>query len=334
MFQTEIHHFFQSFSNEYLNLFMQFLTALGYKEFLMALIALLMFGIHFKKGFIFVQILLWTAVITFFAKYYFALPRPFHVDSSLQLLDYYDHGHGVVPFLKQGAVSFWGLLPTEVTDYYRNSGQFSYGFPSGHTSAAVTVWGGLALLFRKKWLTYLSIALIILIPFSRVYLGVHFLADIIGGYILGGIILWALYQLILKPSKLEAFLKRNTYTMDFKMALFVFCPILLIPFLPRVAATIPAFMLGFNIVFYLVASKGLPINTLNWKPVIGGSALFLFLLGGILISSKFLASSINMEGNDVVRFFRYFVGASVGMWLTTIVAYKLKWFQKSENEIG
>ena len=116
----------------------------------------------------------------------------------------------------------------DVVEHYRSQGEFSYGFPSGHTSVSVTLWGAFALLFRKKWIQYVSIALIVLIPFSRIYLGVHFLADVIGGYVLGSIILWIFYQLILKPSNLSAYLQKNTYSLDGKMLLFMLSPLFFI----------------------------------------------------------------------------------------------------------
>ncbi len=328
MFQTDIHHFLQSYSNDFLDFIMQVITALGYQEFLMVLIAFLIFGIHFKKGFLMIQILLWTGVFTFFLKSHFALPRPFHVDSTLKLLESFNHGISEIPFSKQGAATFLGLPPFEVISYYRGLGEFSYGFPSGHTSVAVTVWGGLAILFRKKWLTLLSIAMIILIPFSRVYLGVHFIADVLGGYLLGGIILFASYHLILKTSKLHPYLKKDTYQLDFKMALFVFSPLLLIPFLPHTAAAIPAFMCGFNLVFYLLSRDGLPHNVPTLQAIIGSTLLFLAIFGAMAGFTKFLMSSLDLETNKILYFLRYFVSVVAGVWFSAVLSYKLNWFEK------
>ena len=75
------------------------------------------------------------------------------------------------------------------------------GFPSGHVSYYVVFFGFLIFLAlkHKSWPSFLrlillviSIALIILISFSRIYLGAHWLSDILGGYIFGAIILSAL----------------------------------------------------------------------------------------------------------------------------------------------
>lgn len=65
----------------------------------------------------------------------------------------------------------------------------SYGWPSGHSQIAVTLWGLLAYELKNKWATFGAITIIILIAFSRMYLGVHDLGDVFAGLIIGGLIL-------------------------------------------------------------------------------------------------------------------------------------------------
>ncbi|WP_042463849.1 phosphatase PAP2 family protein [Neobacillus dielmonensis] len=70
-----------------------------------------------------------------------------------------------------------------------------YSFPSGHAMNAFTVYGILAFLLWKhqktKWrrvcLIVVSTAMILLIGMSRIYLGVHYPTDIIGGYLASGV---------------------------------------------------------------------------------------------------------------------------------------------------
>jgi membrane-associated phospholipid phosphatase len=69
------------------------------------------------------------------------------------------------------------------------------GLPSGHTQGAVVVWGFVALWVRKRWTTVLAVAVIILVSISRVYLGMHFPTDVLGAYLLGGLLLWAFVRL-------------------------------------------------------------------------------------------------------------------------------------------
>jgi glycerophosphoryl diester phosphodiesterase len=75
-------------------------------------------------------------------------------------------------------------------------GSDSFGLPSGHTQTAIVFWFALAMEIRKRWVWILFSILVVLIAFSRLYLGVHDVEDIIGGAILGGLTI-AIYRAIL-----------------------------------------------------------------------------------------------------------------------------------------
>lgn len=63
------------------------------------------------------------------------------------------------------------------------------GLPSGHTQNAVVVWGYLASQIGSRKLWIVAGFLMIAIPVSRLYLGVHFPTDLLGGYISGALLL-------------------------------------------------------------------------------------------------------------------------------------------------
>jgi undecaprenyl-diphosphatase len=75
------------------------------------------------------------------------------------------------------------------------SGGFS--FPSGHVVGAVLLWGliffaaGQAIQARWPRLAVqgLSVAMIVLMGFQRVYAGAHWPTDVLGAYLWGGLIL-------------------------------------------------------------------------------------------------------------------------------------------------
>ncbi|PKA04723.1 acid phosphatase [Leptospira ellisii] len=65
--------------------------------------------------------------------------------------------------------------------------EFAYGFPSGHVQTSVVVWGLIFIHSRSKWIRALAILIALSMPFSRMYAGVHFAGDTLGGLVLGGI---------------------------------------------------------------------------------------------------------------------------------------------------
>ena len=53
-----------------------------------------------------------------------------------------------------------------------------YSFPSGHTQTAVGCWGALAICRKETWVRIVGISLALLVPFTRLYLGVHTPLDV------------------------------------------------------------------------------------------------------------------------------------------------------------
>lgn len=60
-----------------------------------------------------------------------------------------------------------------------------YSFPSGHTQGASSFYGAMAIYLKKRVMYIIATVMIILIGFSRLYLGVHYPKDVIVGGILG-----------------------------------------------------------------------------------------------------------------------------------------------------
>jgi membrane protein DedA with SNARE-associated domain/membrane-associated phospholipid phosphatase len=84
----------------------------------------------------------------------------------------------------------WAIhLPRPVAIYH---GASAYGFPSGHTTMSVILYGFLAILLARelsgawRWGLFSSVVLIsFIIGLSRLYLGAHWLSDVLGGYFIG-----------------------------------------------------------------------------------------------------------------------------------------------------
>jgi undecaprenyl-diphosphatase len=79
-----------------------------------------------------------------------------------------------------------------------------YGFVSSHAANCFGIALFFSLLFRKRWVTVGIVLWATLVSYSRIYLGVHYPGDVIGGAILGGCLAVLLF-------KLYPFLERKMY---------------------------------------------------------------------------------------------------------------------------
>lgn len=80
-----------------------------------------------------------------------------------------------------------------------------YGFVSNHASNTFALAVFTALWIRKSWYWTGILLWAALVSYSRVYLGVHFPGDILGGAIVGILLAWGVYQIVIliRPLKLK-----------------------------------------------------------------------------------------------------------------------------------
>jgi len=130
------------------------ITFLGTERFYLLLFPLLFWCLDFGLGARLAVILMLSLYLNFGLKDILQQPRPFDIDPGVQLTD------------AQG-----------------------YGLPSGHAQSGVAVWGFIAAWINKTWFRMVAILLVILIGFSRIFLGVHFPTDVLAGWVIGVIIL-------------------------------------------------------------------------------------------------------------------------------------------------
>lgn len=150
--EIEILKYLESLRTDFLANLFEFITILGEETILILLIAVLYFA--FNKNF--AQKLFYICVTSLgvngIIKNFVKLPRPFL-------------GGKITPVRADTATG--------------------YSFPSGHTQNFATWSTVLSLNVKKIWCGILTGAFIILIAFSRIFLGVHYLSDVIVGAILG-----------------------------------------------------------------------------------------------------------------------------------------------------
>jgi hypothetical protein len=84
--------------------------------------------------------------------------------------------------------------PFQMDDRVWSDGEMGYGLPSGHAQLVVVFWGVIASWVERPWFWALSVAIMFGMGVSRVYLGVHFPSDVIAGWALGALTLWAVLR--------------------------------------------------------------------------------------------------------------------------------------------
>lgn len=135
---------------------MKFFTFLGTIEFYLIMMPFIYWAVDKRLGIRLLLILITTDIISSTFKLLFHQPRPYWM--------------GRVPSLAE---------------------ETSYGIPSSHASDSLAVWGYLAYRLKNARLWILTIVIVLFIGISRLYLGVHFLHDVLFGWLIGGVVLWA-----------------------------------------------------------------------------------------------------------------------------------------------
>jgi membrane-associated phospholipid phosphatase len=134
----------------------QFFSFLGTEEFFLVVLPLLYWCVDVRLGVQVAIILTLSNSFNSFFKLAFHQPRPYWISDQVRAM----------------------------------AQEPQYGFPSGHAQHATTVWGTVGASV-KGWLRWLMIAVIFCIGFSRIFLAVHFPTDVLAGWLIGGVILWA-----------------------------------------------------------------------------------------------------------------------------------------------
>jgi membrane-associated phospholipid phosphatase len=264
----------QSVHGPVLDTIFKAITFTGEEDFFLILLPLILWCVDFAFGARLAFFFLFSAFVNSGIKGLFAHPRPFDLDPTVKL-----HEAG------------------------------GYGFPSGHSQSAVVVWGIIASYVRRRWVWAVAVLLMVLVGFSRVYLGVHFPTDVLGGWALGAVLLVGYVLLV---PHIEAWLKRAGLAV--RLALVVVIPLVIVLIYPSDDA------IGAMGVF-LGAGVGI-VLTGQWAPFSASGPLWQrlvrLLLGAIvLLALRFGLKVVFPDEGEalyaLMRFVRYVV---VGLWAT------------------
>jgi membrane-associated phospholipid phosphatase len=184
------------------------ITFLGEEDFFIVLLPLVLWCVDFSSGVRLAVVFLTSTYVNDGLKSLFAHPRPFELDPTVKL-----HEAG------------------------------GYGLPSGHSQSAVIAWGTIAAEFRKRWLWIVAVTLMVLIGFSRIYLGVHFPTDVLGGWAVG---VGSLMLYLTVGPHVEAWLKGSEISTQLLLAVLLPTALLLV-YASETATTVMGVLIGVGV---------------------------------------------------------------------------------------
>lgn len=148
----------QSVPNAVSDFFMS-ITAMGESIFSVTFMAIVYWCINKKYGELIILSCTFGYLVNQLMKLVFCIYRPWILDSR------------IVPYNK--------AIP----------GAYGYSFPSGHTARITLNFGSAALCFKSKIFRVFCVLIILLVAFSRNFLGVHTLQDVVVGFIISFLII-------------------------------------------------------------------------------------------------------------------------------------------------
>jgi undecaprenyl-diphosphatase len=210
-----------------------------------------------------------------------------------------------------------------------------YSFPSGHSQSAVGTFGAIAATTKKRAVRICAVLIAVLVPFSRMYIGVHTPADVLVAAAMALVLIFALKPVIL--SKVRRGMPWLLGAMILLAAAFLMY-VELFPFPADIdqhnlesglknAYTLTGSLLGL-VVVYIVDEKWLnfKVDAVWWAQILKASIGFLL----VLAVKSGLKTPLNLLlGESVGRGARYFLMVIVAGILWPL---SFRWFAKLGNK--
>lgn len=164
-------YFLESIRMPGLNEFMLGITRLGEETAFLVAALIVFWCVDKRKGYYVMAVGFAGTMASQFLKLLCRVPRPWALDPNFTILE----------------------QAREAAD--------GYSFPSGHSQSAVGTFGAIAATSKNKWVKGACIALCVLVPLSRMYLGVHTPADVLVGAGMALALVWLLRRWIMEGDR-------------------------------------------------------------------------------------------------------------------------------------
>lgn len=184
-----------------------------------------------------------------------------------------------------------------------------YSFPSGHTQNASSFYGAMAIYLKKRVMHIIATIMIILVGFSRLYLGVHYPKDVIVGGILGVLTSLICYKLYNK--------------FENKMLLYVITFVIFIPVLTFAHSA--DFIKGMGTYLGFIIGIYIEKKYVNFS-VEGstGNKIIRVLLGILILLTLQVGLKVLLPSATIFSFIRYLLISLTGIGIYPMVFKKFK----------
>lgn len=280
-------------------------------------VLILIGGINFRKGYLLLNLLGWSVLVMLAGKNYADYPRPIAVDISLESFREEKTQEDLSALQPS---RFFEIFSPELLAKTRASDIGRYGFPSGHVIMITVIWIGMALLFRKRWLWALSILMILLTALSRMYLGMHYLGDVVGGLIIG-LLLSLGFNILFDELKLD-----NGISLMPKHLLFFLAPVILLLFYRFIPGFQGGMFIGFNLALLVIIKVwGEPELADSY----GKRVLNVLLFVSIYFTAYFLLKQLPLSKNGFFSIAVFAVVNFMAVMLFFLIGKKIRLYQST-----
>jgi membrane-associated phospholipid phosphatase len=205
MFQTEPILWLQAVGSPLLTSLLSLVSLLGYSPVYVVLLLALGLGVRLRPGLAVMVAAVLAGVLVAGLKAWVALPRPDEVDARVRSGLW---GSGGTLVERGGAPDFWSRPSPQAIAAVRARTPHNFGFPSGHVAGATVVLLAVAIFCRSRAALLFALFWVPTMAVSRMYLGRHFLADVLGG-LATGIVATALAIPLVRGLEHAAFASRD-----------------------------------------------------------------------------------------------------------------------------
>lgn len=287
LFRVDASVFFHDTGTHQLDILFKILTSAGSEPAYILFASLIFWCFNKKTGIRAMYVIMFSAYVAIIAKNLLSMPRP----------------------------------PV----YLHKVAEEGFGFPSGHAQVSSGIWTYLGLRSKQKRIMIAGAAMVFLVSLSRIYLGVHYPGDVIGGIIFGMAVAFIFYR---GESRILMIFHEQNRIMKYLTAILL--PLLLVLIASFQTSLLKeqielGFVMGSAGAGYLLEEE--KINFQNAKGV--RQAAKRAFIGILFLGLIYLISGILLLINPLLIFFKY---AALGFSSVFIVPWIFSYVEQTDEK--